>query len=283
MFKDLGELLCTITGFHSFSLQPNAGAAGEYAGLMVIRAYHLVSHLHTDVVYLCDWSLRVRVYVIDYATHVGLTSPAPWGSALILPISYTYIAMMGSKGLTNASKTAILNANYMAKRLEAELDRFCDALISIREEIAQIESGKADINNNVLKLICRVLLILYLCSWEMHGTNHTPGNVLLSLFLGSEMPNSGQLQVLSRLGFIGVSMGAQGFSVGARGRVCCDVLRGVVYPRSGDFVWLASVGGSSLFASVFFYSSVGSPIIDVYTKVVVEGGGCVASTQLLRL
>ncbi|RWW66340.1 hypothetical protein BHE74_00026289 [Ensete ventricosum] len=228
--------------------------------------------------------------------------------------------MMGSKGLTNASKTAILNANYMAKRLEAELDRFCDALISIREEIAQIESGKADINNNVLKLICRVLLILYLCSWEMHGTNHTPGNVLLSLFLGSEMPNSGQLQVLittmccydlafdnrdnteitiicwsdfitrahrqcvlSRLGFIGVSMGAQGFSVGARGRVCCDVLRGVVYPRSGDFVWLASVGGSSLFASVFFYSSVGSPIIDVYTKVVVEGGGCVASTQLLRL
>lgn len=42
MFKDLGELLCTITGFDSFSLQPNAGAAGEYAGLMVIRAYHQV-------------------------------------------------------------------------------------------------------------------------------------------------------------------------------------------------------------------------------------------------
>jgi hypothetical protein len=46
MFNDLGELLCTITGFDSFSLQPNAGAAGEYAGeyagLMVIRAYHKV-------------------------------------------------------------------------------------------------------------------------------------------------------------------------------------------------------------------------------------------------
>ena len=39
-------------------------------------------------------------------------------SELILPISYTYIAMMGSKGLTEASKIAILNANYMAKRLE---------------------------------------------------------------------------------------------------------------------------------------------------------------------
>lgn len=42
MFKILGDLLCTITGFDSFSLQPNAGAAGEYAGLMVIRAYHKV-------------------------------------------------------------------------------------------------------------------------------------------------------------------------------------------------------------------------------------------------
>jgi glycine dehydrogenase len=42
MFDDLGNLLCTITGFDSFSFQPNAGAAGEYAGLMVIRAYHKV-------------------------------------------------------------------------------------------------------------------------------------------------------------------------------------------------------------------------------------------------
>jgi glycine cleavage system protein P-like pyridoxal-binding family len=49
---------------------------------------------------------------------LGTISAAPWGSALILPISYTYIAMMGSQGLTDASKIAILNANYMAKRLE---------------------------------------------------------------------------------------------------------------------------------------------------------------------
>jgi len=42
MFEELGDLLCEITGFDSMSLQPNAGAAGEYAGLMVIRAYHLV-------------------------------------------------------------------------------------------------------------------------------------------------------------------------------------------------------------------------------------------------
>lgn len=59
----------------------------------------------------------------DNAQPLGTIAAAPWGSALILPISYTYIAMMGSKGLTDASKIAILNANYMAKRLEV-LDSF---------------------------------------------------------------------------------------------------------------------------------------------------------------
>ena len=149
----------------------------------------------------------------------GVVAAAPYGSALILPISYAYIAMMGSDGLTNASKRAILNANYMSKRLEdyypvlfsgknntcahefildmrpikdatgvevadiakrlmdygfhsptmswpvagtlmiepteseskAELDRFCDALIAIRGEIREIEEGKVDRENNVLK------------------------------------------------------------------------------------------------------------------------------------
>ncbi|KAF3328358.1 glycine dehydrogenase (decarboxylating) [Carex littledalei] len=356
MFDDLGDLLCKITGFDSFSLQPNAGAAGEYAGLMVIRKYHqsrgdhhrnvciipvsahgtnpasaamcgmkivavgtdskgninieelrkaaeankeslsalMVTYPSTHGVYeegideICkiihDNGGQVYMDGANMNAQVGLTSPgfigadvchlnlhktfciphggggpgmgpigvkkhlapflpshpvvstggipaaenaeplgtisaAPWGSALILPISYTYIAMMGSVGLTEASKIAILNANYMAKRLEnyypvlfrgvngtvahefivdlrgfkttagiepedvakrlmdygfhaptmswpvpgtlmieptesetkAEMDRFCDALISIREEIAQIESGKADIQNNVLK------------------------------------------------------------------------------------------------------------------------------------
>jgi glycine dehydrogenase len=52
MFDNLGELLNTITGFDSFSLQPNAGASGEYAGLMVIRAYHRVCHDKYDVLVL---------------------------------------------------------------------------------------------------------------------------------------------------------------------------------------------------------------------------------------
>jgi glycine dehydrogenase len=149
----------------------------------------------------------------------GAVSAAPWGSASILPISMMYIDMMGGEGLTYATKIAILNANYVAKRLEAhypvlykgrngtvahecivdpravkssagvevediakrlmdygfhaptvsfpvagtlmiepteseskaELDRFCDALIAIREEIREIEMGLADRQDNVLK------------------------------------------------------------------------------------------------------------------------------------
>jgi glycine dehydrogenase len=49
---------------------------------------------------------------------LGAISAAPWGSASILPISWMYIAMMGGSGLTMASKVAILNANYLARRLE---------------------------------------------------------------------------------------------------------------------------------------------------------------------
>ncbi len=49
---------------------------------------------------------------------VGAVSAAPWGSSSILPISMMYIDMMGGEGLTQATKIAILNANYTAKRLD---------------------------------------------------------------------------------------------------------------------------------------------------------------------
>lgn len=146
-------------------------------------------------------------------------SAAPYGSASILLISYAYIKMMGGQGLTDATKYAILNANYIAARLQdefpilykgesgyaahemildtrkfktsahveaediakrlmdynfhaptlsfpvagtlmvepteseskEELDRFCDAMLSIREEIREIEDGKQDAEVNVLK------------------------------------------------------------------------------------------------------------------------------------
>lgn len=51
---------------------------------------------------------------------IGAVSAAPWGSASILPISFMYIAMMGARGLKEATEVAILNANYMARRLEAD-------------------------------------------------------------------------------------------------------------------------------------------------------------------
>jgi glycine dehydrogenase len=150
---------------------------------------------------------------------VGPVSAAPWGSASILPISYMYIDLMGAEGLARATKVAILNANYVARRLEPhfpvlykgtsglsahecivdtrpykasagvevediakrlmdygfhaptvsfpvagtlmiepteseskeELDRFCDAMIAIRGEIREIEEGRADRADNVLK------------------------------------------------------------------------------------------------------------------------------------
>ncbi|HUG28246.1 MAG TPA: glycine dehydrogenase (aminomethyl-transferring), partial [Gemmatimonadales bacterium] len=155
---------------------------------------------------------------LGHAQACGTISAAPWGSASILPISWAYIAMMGPDGLTEATRLAILNANYIAKRLEghfstlytgnkgliaheciidfrpfkqsagievedvakrlidysfhpptvsfpvagtlmieptesepkAELDRFCDALISIREEIREVEGGDAAKGNNLL-------------------------------------------------------------------------------------------------------------------------------------
>ncbi|MFO0838578.1 MAG: aminomethyl-transferring glycine dehydrogenase [Phycisphaerae bacterium] len=150
---------------------------------------------------------------------VGPISAAPFGSPSILPISWMYIRMMGGDGLRRATQVAILNANYMSKRLEGhfpvlfrgqrgrvahefiidlrpfeesagvraedvakrlmdygfhaptmsfpvpgtlmieptesesrtELDRFCDAMIAIREEIREIEQGRADRADNALK------------------------------------------------------------------------------------------------------------------------------------
>ena len=149
----------------------------------------------------------------------GAVSAAPFGSPSILPISWVYIALMGGDGLTRATQVAILNANYMARRLrdafdvlytgsdgrvahefiidcrpfeksagvtvediakrlidygfhaptmsfpvagtlmieptesepKAELDRLCDALLGIREEIRQVEAGVLDRADNPLK------------------------------------------------------------------------------------------------------------------------------------
>ena len=350
MFRQLTSWLAEITGFEAVSLQPNAGAQGEYAGLLTIRAYHRdrgdtqrdvclipvsahgtnpasavmagmrvvpvacdeqgnidlddlsskaaqhadalsaimitypsthgvfeegvrkiceVVHGHGGQVYLDGANLNAQVGLCrpgDYGADVchlnlhktfciphggggpgmgpiavaghlapylpghpvveaggskaiGPVAAAPFGSPSILPISWMYIAMMGEPGLKKASQVAILNANYMARRLEGhypilytskaglvahefiidlrpfkesagvsvddvakrlmdfgihaptmswpvagtfmieptesesreELDRLCEALIAIRQEIREIEEGRADRENNVLK------------------------------------------------------------------------------------------------------------------------------------
>jgi glycine dehydrogenase len=349
VFEELTEALQEITGFAAVSLQPNSGAQGEFAGLLVIRAYHAATGQgHRDVVLIPASAhgtnpasaamAGMRVVVVGTApdgnvdlgdlrrksgehrdrlsclmitypsTHgvfedhirdicdivhehggqvymdganmnaqVGLTSPAligadlchlnlhktfaiphggggpgmgpigvaahlapflpghsraqvggnraihaiaaaPWGSASILLVSYGYIRLLGASGLTDATRYAILNANYIKARLEAhypvlyarangrvahelifdlrafkacgveegdvakrlmdygfhaptvsfpvagtlmveptesedqaELDRFCDAMIRIRGEIDDVMSGRADRQDNVLK------------------------------------------------------------------------------------------------------------------------------------
>ncbi len=364
IIANLETWLKEITGFTAVSLQPNSGAQGEYAGLMVIRAYHLdrkeghrnialipASAHGTNpasavmagmqvVVVKSDTEGRIDVedlkakasqyneklacLMVTYpSTHgvfeetiieicetihrhgglvymdganmnaqVGLTSPAiigadvchlnlhktfciphggggpgmgpiccndklkpylpghtvvktggkkairevsaaPWGSASILTISYAYIAMMGAEGLTNATRYAILNANYIkdslkdhfrilytgsngrcahemivdcrdfkkagievediAKRLmdygfhaptvsfpvagtlmieptesepKEELDRFIQALIQIRVEIREIEEGRFDKENNVLKNAPHTAAVVTSDSWD---------------------------------------------------------------------------------------------------------------------
>jgi glycine dehydrogenase len=365
MFQNLRNWLTEITGFADTSLQPNSGAQGEYAGLMVIRAYHLSRGDHHRNIALiptsahgtnpasavmagmkvvlvkCDERGNIDVedlkakaeehknelasLMVTYpSTHgvfeeaiqeickiihdnggqvymdganmnaqVGLTSPgrigadvchlnlhktfciphggggpgmgpicvakhlapflpgnpviqtggteaihaisaAPFGSASILPISYAYIAMMGGEGLTNATKIAILNANYIKAKLEAhypilysglngraahemildcrafkevgvevediakrlmdygfhaptvsfpvagtlmveptesetvaELDRFCDAMISIRLEIQEVYDGNADKENNVLKNAPHTAALALAENWDL--------------------------------------------------------------------------------------------------------------------
>jgi glycine dehydrogenase len=161
-------------------------------------------------------------------------SAAPYGSASILPISWAYIALMGGEGLVEATKVAILSANYIAHRLKdhypvlytgtsgnvahecildirpiaqasgiteediakrlidygfhaptmsfpvagtlmvepteseskAELDRFCDALISIRQEISAVQEGRLDANDNPLVNAPHTLADVAGSAWE---------------------------------------------------------------------------------------------------------------------
>jgi glycine dehydrogenase len=203
--SDIGADVCHLNLHKTFCI-PHGGGGPGMGPIGVAK--HLVHFLPGH-----------PVVKLNGRDEVGAVSAAPWGSASILPISHAYIKLMGGEGLEYATKIAILNANYIAKRLDPhfpvlykgehgtvaheciidtrvvkpttgvdvediakrlmdygfhaptvsfpvagtlmieptesepkeELDRFCDAMISIREEIREIETGESDKQDNVLK------------------------------------------------------------------------------------------------------------------------------------
>ncbi|HMN27560.1 MAG TPA: beta-eliminating lyase-related protein, partial [Caldilineaceae bacterium] len=101
---DMGADVCHLNLHKTFCIPHGGGGPGMGPiGVAAHLAPYLPGHFVTN---RADEESRVTV------------SAAPWGSASILPISYAYIAMMGAEGLTMATKLAILNANYIAARLE---------------------------------------------------------------------------------------------------------------------------------------------------------------------
>ena len=108
---DIGADVCHLNLHKTFCIPHGGGGPG--VGPIGV-AKHLVPFLPGHPV--VDFTICARP---DLKSHGGsLCQRAPWGSAGILPISWMYIAMMGADGLTEATKFAILNANYIAKRLE---------------------------------------------------------------------------------------------------------------------------------------------------------------------
>ena len=208
---EIGADVCHLNLHKTFCIPHGGGGPG--VGPICVQK-HLQPFLPSHPL------IDMKTSNVNQETGIQAISSAPWGSASILPISWAYIKLMGGKGLTQATKTALLNANYMRKRLIehypmlyensnglcahefiidmrgfkatsgveaidvakrlqdygfhaptmswpvantlmiepteseslAELDRFCDAMISIRAEIRAIEEGPEELRvNNVLK------------------------------------------------------------------------------------------------------------------------------------
>ena len=203
---DIGADVCHLNLHKTFCIPHGGGGPG--VGPIGV-AKHLVEFLPGHAV------VRSQARNLKCRIPRRAVAAAPWGSASILPISWMYIAMMGADGLTEATKFAILNANYISKRLEKhfptlyrsnglvahecildlrafksvtaedvakrlmdygfhaptlswpvagtlmvepteseskyELDRFCDAMISIHAEMVAVETGATDAKNNLLK------------------------------------------------------------------------------------------------------------------------------------
>ncbi len=202
---DMGADVCHLNLHKTFSIPHGGGGPGMGP---ICAAAHLSPYLPDH-----------PVVPLGIEQPCGTVSAAPWGSPSILTISWAYLALLGHDGATESTKIAILNANYIARRLDGhypllyagqhgliaheciidvrpfkqsagvdvedvakrlmdygfhaptvswpvpgtmmiepteseskeELDRFCDAMIAIREEVREIEDGRADRENNLLK------------------------------------------------------------------------------------------------------------------------------------
>jgi glycine dehydrogenase len=219
---DIGADVCHLNLHKTFCIPHGGGGPGM--GPIGVAA-HLAPYLPAH-----------PLAAVGGAESSGAVSAAPWGSASILPISWIYIDLMGGEGLTLATKVAILNANYIARRLEghydvlyrgtngtvahecivdtrplkqsagvevediakrlmdygfhaptvsfpvagtlmvepteseskAELDRFCDAMIAIREEARRIERGELDRSDNPLTNAPHPMARVVRTDWQ-HG------------------------------------------------------------------------------------------------------------------
>jgi glycine dehydrogenase len=223
------------------------GGGGPGVGPVAVRSHlakFLPGHRHLD----------------NGAQAIGAVSAAPFGSASILPISWMYIVMMGVEGLTRASQVAILNANYIAKRLEAhypvlytgagglvahecildlrpikdasgvtvddvakrlmdygfhaptmsfpvagtlmvepteseskaELDRFCEAMIAIRDEIRAVEEGRLDAEDNPLRNAPHTAAVVLADDWKRKYPRELAAFPLKSLRDGKYWPPVGR-------------------------------------------------------------------------------------------
>ncbi len=217
---DIGADVCHLNLHKTFCI-PHGGGGPGMGPIAVAR--HLAPYLPDH-----------PVVPLGHPQACGTVASAPWGSAAILPISWAYISLMGQEGLVEATKVAILNANYIARRLaghydllysgahgliaheciidtrpfkqsagievediakriidygfhpptvsfpvagtlmieptesesKQELDRFCEAMIAIRDEIREVETGTADRENNLLKNAPHTLADLLADAWD---------------------------------------------------------------------------------------------------------------------
>ncbi len=217
---DIGADVCHLNLHKTFCIPHGGGGPG-------MGPIAVASHLAP---YLPDHP----VVPLGREAPCGTVSAAPWGSPSILPISWAYLALMGPDGLTEATRIAILNANYMAHRIKEhfpllysgtaglighecildtrpfkksagvdvedvakrlidfsfhpptvsfpvpgtlmveptesepkrELDRFCDAMIAIRQEIREIEEGRAEPGNNILSYAPHTIADVISDTWD---------------------------------------------------------------------------------------------------------------------